>query len=127
MDFHRAHDGLRRSLPPSITALVSWSSRLRATLVGVTLLLAVGALYPRPVCRLGAIAASVAELVAVATLNLGHVARLCALLRHVALAIAVATLDDAHLLTVLSTVALFTTIVAEIWLTVGTLAREMPH
>ena len=93
---------------PATVATVVLSGRLGATLVGVALLVALGALHTRPVGRLGTVAASVAELVAVTALDLSHVLRLRALLRHVALLVAVAAGHDALLVTLLSAVAFLT-------------------
>lgn len=107
---------------PTTVATIVLSSRLGATLVGVALLVAVGALNARPVGRLGTVTTSVAELVAVTALNLGHVARLRALLRDMALLIAVAAGDDALLVALLSTMALFTAVAADVRLAVRAVA-----
>lgn len=112
---------------PTTVATVVLSGRLGATLVGVTLLVAVGALHTRPVGRLGAVAASVAELVAVAALNLSHVARLWALLGDVTLLVAVAACHDALLVALLCTMSLFTAVATDVGLAVRAVAREVTH
>lgn len=116
----------RNDLPTTIATLVL-SRRLGATLVGVALLVAVGALNARPVGRLRTVATSVAELVAVATLNLGHVARLRTLLRNMTLLIAVAACDDTLLVTLLSAMTLLTAVAADVRLTVRAVAGEVAH
>lgn len=116
----------RTTLPTIIGTLVL-SRRLGATLVGVALLVAIGALNARPVGRLRTIATSVAELVAVTTLNLGHVARLRAFLGDVALLIAVAAGHDTLLVALLSTVTLLTAVAADVRLAVRAVAREVAH
>ena len=112
---------------PATVATVVLSGRLGATLVGVALLVALGALHTRPVGRLGTVAASVAELVAVTALDLSHVARLRALLGDVALLVAVTAGHDALLVALLCTMALLAAVAADVGLAVRAVAREVTH
>jgi hypothetical protein len=112
---------------PSTVATVVLSGRLGATLVGVALLVAVGALDTGPVRRLGAVTTGVAELVAVTALNLSHVARLGALLGDVALLVAVAAGHDALLVALLGAMTLFAAVTTDVRLTVRAVAREVAH
>lgn len=117
------------SLPTTVAtvATVVLSGRLGATLVGVALLVAVGALHTRPVGRLGAVTTGVTELVAVAALHLGHVAWLRTLLGDVTLLVAVAAGHDALLVALLRTMALLAAVAADVRLAVRAVAREVTH
>lgn len=114
----------QNALPSTTVLLGSW---LGAPLVGVTLLVAVGALHARPVSRLGALAAGVAELVAVAALDLGHVARLRALLGDVAFLVAVTADHHTLLLALLGAVALLAAVAADVGLAVRAVVAEVAH
>ena len=109
------------NLPTTVTTLVL-NSRLGAALVGVSLLVTVGALDTGPVGRLRATTAGVAELVAVAALNLGHVFWLRTLLRDVALLVAVAAGHDTLLVALLSAMTFLTAVAAGFRLAVRAVA-----
>ena len=112
---------------PSTIATLRLGSRLGTPLVGVALLVAVGALDARPVSGLRALTASVTKLVAVTALDFCHVARLRALLGNVSFLVAVAASDDALLLALLRAMAFLAAVAADVRLAVRAVVSEVTH